>query len=72
MMAPVSRDWRVFKQIFADHWSMFQHVHPRYQTSYDDDLVAKMLECGNRDKMAYLDYRCHHCGQGKHLGVDEL
>jgi hypothetical protein len=67
MMAQVSRDWSVFKQIFADHWSVLQHVHPRYQTPYYDGLVAKMLECGNPDKMGYLDYRCHQCGQGKHL-----
>ena len=66
-MAHVSRDWSVFKQIFADHWPAFQHAHPRYQTSYDDDLVANMLECGNPDKMGYLAYRCHPCGQGKHL-----
>src|SRR5918998_3823268 len=26
-----------------------------------------MLECGNPDKMGYLDYRCHPCGQGNHL-----
>jgi Putative transposase/Transposase zinc-binding domain len=67
MMAQVSRDWRVFKQIFADHWPAFQHAHPRYQTSYYDGLVAKMLGCGNPDKMGYLDYRCHQCGQGRHL-----
>ena len=66
-MAQVSRDWSVFKQIFADHWPAFQHAHPRYQTSYYDGLVAKMLGCGNPDKMGYLDYRCHQCGQGKHL-----
>jgi Putative transposase/Transposase zinc-binding domain len=67
MMAQVSRDWSVFKQIFADHWPTFQYAHPRYQTPYYDGLVAKMLECGNPDKMGYLDYRCHQCGQGKHL-----
>jgi hypothetical protein len=67
MMAQVSRDWSVFKQIFADHWPTFQYAHPRYRTSSYDGLVAKMLECGNPDKMGYLDYRCHQCGQGKHL-----
>ncbi len=44
MMAVPSRDWSVFKQIFADHWEPFQRTHPRYQTAYYDDLVAKMLE----------------------------
>jgi hypothetical protein len=55
MMAHVSRDWSVFKQIFADHWPAFQHAHPRYQTSYYDGLVARMLGCGNPDKMGYLE-----------------
>src|SRR2546426_183243 len=67
MSAAPSRDWSVFKQIFADHWEPFQHAHPRYQTSYYDGLVTKMLACGNPEKMGYLEYRCWHCGQGKHL-----
>ena len=67
MMSAPARDWNVFKQIFADHWGEFQHAHPRYQTSYYDGLVAKMLGCGNPDKMGYVEYRCLQCGQGKHL-----
>jgi Transposase zinc-binding domain len=67
MLAQAFGDWSVFKQIFADHWEAFQHAHPRYQTAYYDGLVAKMLGCGNPDKMGYVEYRCLHCGQGKHL-----
>jgi Putative transposase/Transposase zinc-binding domain len=67
MLAEAWRDRSVFKQIFADHWATFQHAHPRYQTPYYDNLVAKMLECGNPEKMGYIEYRCLHCGQGKHL-----
>ena len=67
MTAEPSRDWNVFKQIFVDHWDAFQQAHPRYQTAYYDELVAKMLGCGNPDKMGYTEYRCFHCGQGKHL-----
>src|SRR5919202_1026781 len=67
MMAASSRDWNVFKQIFADHWEPFQQAHPRYQTAYYDSLVAKMLACGNPEKIGYVEYRCLHCGQGKHL-----
>ncbi len=67
MMTPPSGDWSVFQQIFADHWAAFQHAHPRYQTSYYDGLVAKMLNCGNPEQMGYLAYRCLHCGQGTHL-----
>ena len=67
MMPPPSGDWSVFKQIFANHWDPFQRAHPRYQTPYYDGLVAKMLACGNPEKMGYIEYRCLHCGQGKHL-----
>jgi len=67
MLAAPTRDWSVFQQIFADHWDAFQHTHPRYQTPYDDGLVAKMLACGNPEQIGYLEYRCLHCGQGKHL-----
>ena len=56
-----------FKQIFVDHWEPFQHAYPRYQTSYYDNLVAKMLGCGNPEKMGYIEYRCLQCGQCKHL-----
>jgi len=66
-LAAPARDWSVFQQIFTDHWEAFQHAHPRYQTAYYDDLVAKMLECGNPEKMGYLEYRFLHCDQGKHL-----
>jgi hypothetical protein len=66
MMAQAVGDWSVFKQLFADHWDEFQHAHPCYQTSYYDTLVAKMLGCGNPDKMGYIEYRCLQCGQGKH------
>jgi len=67
MLAVPSRDWSVFQQIFADRWETFQHAHPRYQTAYYDDLVAKMLACGHPDQMGSVEYRCLHCGQGKHL-----
>src|SRR5215475_6477649 len=69
MMTPPSGDWSVFQQVFADPWDAFQHAHPRYQTSYYDGLVAKMLACGNPDKMGYVEYRRQQCGQGKHRGA---
>jgi putative transposase/transposase-like zinc-binding protein len=66
MLTAPSGAWSVFQQIFADHWEAFQHAHPRYQTPYYDELVSKMLACGNPDKMGYVEYRCLHCGQGTH------
>ena len=66
-MTQPSRDWSVFKQIFAEHWDGFTRAHPRYQTAYYDGLVAKMLACGQPEKMGYVEYRCLQCGQGTHL-----
>ena len=67
MIAVPARGWSVFRQLFAEPWDAFRHAHPWSQTSYYDGLVAKMLGCGNPDKMGYVEYRCLHCGQGKHL-----
>jgi hypothetical protein len=67
MLTAPSRDWRVFQQIFADHWKTFQEAQARYQTAYYDTLVAKMLACSNPENMGYIEYRCLHCGQGKPL-----
>ncbi|HSX80719.1 MAG TPA: transposase zinc-binding domain-containing protein [Candidatus Saccharimonadia bacterium] len=69
MRVAPARDWNVFQQIFAEHWNGFKHAHPRYQTAYDDGLVAKMLACGNPALMGYVGYRCLHCGQGTHRGA---
>ena len=67
MLAAPTRDWSVFQPIFADPWEAFQHTHPRYQTPYYDGLVAKMLACSHPEKIGDIEYRCRHCGQGKHL-----
>ena len=67
MMAAASRDWSVFKPIFADHWEPFQHAHPRYQPADDDALVAKRLACGNPEKRGDVEYRGLPCGQGTPL-----
>ena len=66
MLTAPARDWNVFKQIFADHWKAFRQAHPRYQTPYYEELVAKMLACGNPKRMGYVAYRCLHGGQGSH------
>jgi hypothetical protein len=67
MLTAPSRDWNVFQQIFAEHWDAFKDAHARYQTAYYDDLVAKMLACGDPEKIGSIEYRCLHCGQGKHV-----
>ena len=65
MLVAPSRDWNVFKPIFAEHWEEFTQAHPRDQTASYDDLVTKMLGGGNPDKMGDLEYRCPHWGQGE-------
>jgi hypothetical protein len=67
MMAATPPAWNLFKQIFAEHWDGFKHSHPRYQTRYYDSLVDKMLGCGDPEKIGSIEYRCLHCGQGKHV-----
>jgi hypothetical protein len=67
MLAAPSQDGNVFKQIFVEHWDGFTRVYPRYNTRYYDGVVAKMLGCGDPEQMGYIEYRCQHCGQGKHL-----
>ncbi len=58
------KDWNVFKQIFSDHWPGFKHQHPMYDTEYYNSVVEKMLDCGNPEKMGYVEYLCMDCGQG--------
>jgi hypothetical protein len=67
MAAEVTAGWNVFKEIIADHWGGFKQRRPRYDRPYYDELVEKMLNCGNPERMGYIAYRCEHCGQGKHL-----
>jgi Putative transposase/Transposase zinc-binding domain len=66
MIAAPSPDWHIFKQIFVEHGDGFTPVYPRYHPRYYDGLVDKMLRCGNPDKIGDIEYRCLHCGQGKH------
>lgn len=66
MTAETLPAWNSFKQIFAEHWDGFKRVYPRYNKSYYDDLVDKMLRCGNPDQIGYIEYRCLQCGEGTH------
>ena len=66
MTAATPPAWSIFKQIFADHWDGFKRVYPRYNRRYYDDLVAKMLGCGDPAQMGYIDYRCLRGGEGTH------
>src|SRR3954454_6933827 len=66
MTAAALPAWNIFKQIFTEHWDGFTRVPPRYHTPYYDDLVDKMLRCGDPAKMGSIEYRCLQCGEGTH------
>ena len=51
-----------FKQIFRDHWDEFKNSQPRYNTPYYDEVIQKMLDCGDPSKMGYIRYLCTGCG----------
>jgi len=57
-------DKDTFKQIFRDHWNMFTAGNPlRYGTGYHDEVIQKMLGCGDPEKMGFAQYRCTSCGE---------
>jgi len=60
-------DWNQFKQIFFDHWEGFKRKNPLYDKAYYDNLVEKMLGCGNPEGMGHIEYRCLNCGEGRRL-----
>ncbi|MCP4272308.1 MAG: hypothetical protein GY781_10130, partial [Gammaproteobacteria bacterium] len=60
-------DWNVYKQIFADHWEGFKERNPRYNNEYYNEIVEKMLKCGDPQQMGYIEYLCMNCGQGSRI-----
>lgn len=55
-------DKATFKEIFTDHWKAFKARHPRYNNEYHDEVINKMLDCGDPEKMGYARYTCFNCG----------
>lgn len=60
-------DKNTFKQIFRDHWEDFKAAWPRYDTNYYDTVVQKMLDCGDPEKMGFVQYRCTYCGETRRI-----
>ena len=56
-------DKQTFKQIFRDHWNTFKVAYPLYNNPYHDEVVQKMLDCGDSEKMGFAQYRCIFCGE---------
>ena len=66
-MARDGIDSSTFKQIFRDHWPQFKAVYPRFDTPHYDVAVQKMLDCGDPEKMGFVQYRCMSCGQTRRI-----
>ena len=67
-MEPEERqDWSVYKQIFHNNWDGFKKKYPLYDTEYYDELLEKMLKCGDAEQMGYIEYGCMNCGEGRRL-----
>ena len=60
-------DKDTFKQIFRDHWDSFRTFHPRFDTPYHNSVLQKMLDCGDPEKMGYVQYRCCGCGETQRI-----
>ena len=56
-----SIDKETFKQIFRDHWEDFKNKSPRYRAPYYDEVIKKMLNCGDV-LSGYSLYVCSECG----------
>ena len=60
-------DIGTFRQIFRDHWDAFKERYPTFDTPDYSTAVQKMLDCGDPDKMGYVQYRCVYCGETRQL-----
>ena len=61
------QDWNIYKQIFEDYWNSYKRKYPKYDSIYYNELVEKMLDCGNPKKMGYIEYVCMNCGKGQRI-----
>jgi len=60
-------DKNTFKQIFREHWDDFKAFYPRYDTPLHNETIRKMLDCGDPEKMGFVQYRCTNCGQTRRI-----
>ena len=63
-------DKTTFKRIFRDHWAQFKETHPRYDSEYYDQVIQKMLDCGDPERMGFVQYRCCSCGEFRKSRTD--
>jgi len=60
-------DKNTFKQIFYDHWDSFKQSYPRFDCPDINETIQKMLDCGDPEKMGYVQYRCCQCGETRRI-----
>jgi len=60
-----SVDKNTFKQIPQDHWETFKATYPRFDTPDYDTAVQKMLDCGEKRRIAFTckSSFCLSCAQ---------
>lgn len=56
----------VLKDIFTENWESFKKKHRAYDTEYYDEIVKKMLGCGDPAN-GYIEYRCVNCGKDRRI-----
>jgi hypothetical protein len=60
-------DKNTFKQIFYDHWDAFKQTYPHFDSPDYNDTIQKMLDCGDPEKMGFVQYRCCQCGEVRRI-----
>ena len=59
----IRADRNLFQRIFAEHWESFLQEHPEYDREYYQEVVGKMLGCGDVAS-GYIGYVCPECSKG--------
>jgi hypothetical protein len=60
-------DKNTFKQIFHEHWDTFRKFNPHFDSPDYTETVQKMLDCGDPEKMGFVQYRCCYCGETRRI-----
>jgi hypothetical protein len=65
MKAKEARRANLYVSIFEDNFSAFKEKYPAYNSDYFDEVVEKMIHCGD-PKFGYVEYGCMYCGGHRH------
>jgi len=57
-------DKNIIKKIFKEHWEDFKKEYKSYDTEYYDEVINKMLICGEKEG-GYATYQCANCLEEK-------